>query len=120
MLRVLCPNCGEISYTPDVEAFYPCPRCEFFFSGKFGQDRRKEPRLAKKMNVTFLHQGRKFSAKTFDVSPKGVGIEILGFPHLAVKDVLAIGLKKLGISSAKVVWVKADDRKAMIGLEKTN
>lgn len=120
MVRIPCPNCDEISYTPDVEGFFPCPRCGFLFSGKYGLDRRKEPRLAKEMPFTFSCQGREFLGRTFDVSPAGIGVEVSGMAPISVSDVLSITLSELGISSAKVVWIKAKNQKSVIGLEKTN
>jgi hypothetical protein len=118
MLRVPCPKCKEISYTPDVEDFFPCPQCGLFFSGRYGQDRRREPRRAVDFRFNLLFRGQIFSAKTFDVSPKGVGIEISGKPDLAKSDILPLKLKKFGISSARIVWLESSAQKFVAGMEK--
>ncbi|MCX5909191.1 MAG: PilZ domain-containing protein [Deltaproteobacteria bacterium] len=120
MLRVPCPNCHEISYTPDVEAFFPCPFCGFIFSGKFGQERRREARFPKEIPFTLSYQGQDFSAHTIDISPKGVGIEIFGAVPVEKQDTLNLAIESLGISSARVMWVRKTSNKSQIGLEKLN
>jgi hypothetical protein len=120
MLRVPCPNCHEISYTPDVEAFFPCPFCGFIFSGKFGQERRRESRFPKEIPFTLSYQGQNFSAHTIDISSKGVGIEIFGSVPVEKHDTLNLAIPDITISSARVTWIKKIGSKSQIGLKKLN
>jgi hypothetical protein len=120
MLRIPCPKCGEISYTPNVEGFYPCPRCADFFSGKFGLDRRRELRRLERIRLRIYHQGRNYRGETFDVSMTGFGVEMLGSPQFSIHEVLTIDRKRYGISRAKVVWIKKDNQKARFGIETVN
>jgi hypothetical protein len=118
MLRVPCPNCREISYTPNVESFFPCPYCGFIFSGKFGQERRRELRLPQEIPFIFSYQGQVFSAQTIDISPQGVSIEISGSVPIEKQETLDLTIQNLTILYARVTWVKKMGPKSQIGLEK--
>lgn len=119
MLRIPCPKCKKSTYTSNVEPFLKCPYCGFTHSGKFGPDRRREPRTEREVSFILSYMGRNFEASTFDFSIGGVGIKVFGEPHLATDDVLDLIIDDLYIV-AKVMWVKRFPDKALAGLLKVN
>jgi hypothetical protein len=119
MLRIPCPKCHKVSYTTGVESFNSCTYCGFVFSGKFGPDKRSEPRVEQEIPFALSYQGQNFEASTADLSEKGVGIRIMGEPPIAVGDVLNLTIGNYSIA-AKVMWVKKLPDKALAGLSRLN
>lgn len=119
MLRLTCPKCRKNSYSTDVESFNACPYCGFRFSGKYGQDKRCEPRIQQETSFAFSYNNQDFKAITSDFSERGFGIKVFGEAHIARGDVLNLTIGDLLIV-AKVMWVKKLPDKSLAGLKRLN
>lgn len=105
MLRIPYSECEHLSYTKGIEFFNPCIFCGFVFSGKYGPNRRGEPRVKQEIPFSLFYQGQNYEATTSNLSEKGVGIKILGKPPIEVKDILNFIIGDLSIV-ARVIWVR--------------
>jgi rubredoxin len=119
MLRLICPKCKKDSYSAGVESFSGCPYCGFIFSGKYGDDRRREERIKQETPFAFSCQEQNFEANTIDFSERGVGIKILGEPSIATGDIINLSIGDFQIR-AKVMWVKKMSDKSLAGLKRLN
>ena len=117
MLRIPCPKCHKISYTPNVESFYLCNYCGSKFSGKYGPDRRRESRIGKVIPFVLSYQGHDFKADTSDFSEKGIGVKISGKPSITIGDILTLNIENLSMK-AKVMWIERVSDGALAGLQK--
>jgi ribosomal protein S27E len=117
MLRIPCPKCGTYVFISDAGSFIPCPQCGAIFSGKHGPDKRKEPRIPKKINFSLSLDGRTYKASTSDLSAGGVGIKVFGRPPLARGEILTLPIGR-PIMQAKVMWVKRLPDQSLAGLQK--
>ena len=119
MLRLVCPKCQKDSYSSGADYFNPCPYCGFIFSGKYGSDKRHEGRDKQEIPFVFPYQGEHLEATTVDFSEKGLGIEILGEPPIAIGDTINIFIGDLQVR-AKVMWVTRLPDKSLSGLRRLN
>jgi ribosomal protein S27E len=117
MLRIPCPKCGTYVFISDAGSFIPCPQCGAIFSGKHGPDKRREPRIPKKINFSLSLEGRTYKAATSDLSAGGVGIQVFGRPPLAQGTLLTLPIGRPFIQ-AKVRWVKRLPDQSLAGLKK--
>lgn len=117
MLRIPCPKCHKSSYTSNVESFNTCSHCGSVFSGKYGSDKRCEPRIEREIPFVLSYQGKDFAASTSDLSQRGVGIKIFGEAPIAPGDVLDLTIGDLYIS-AKVMWIKRLHDRSLAGLQR--
>ncbi len=119
MLRIPCPKCHRISYTPDVESFRSCAHCGFISSGKYGPEKRGEERIKKEISFVLDYQGENHPVRTIDISKSGFAIKILGKPPITDDEILNFNIDAENIM-AKVVWVKKLSRQTFAGLAKLN
>jgi len=117
MLRIPCPKCGTYVFISDAGSFIPCPQCGAIFSGKHGPDKRKEPRVSKRINFSFSLEGRTCKASAGNLSAGGVGIKVFGRPPLAQGTLLTLPIGRPFIQ-ARVVWVKQHSGQFLAGLQK--
>jgi hypothetical protein len=117
ILRLTCPGCNKDSYSASVETFKPCPYCGILFSGKYGNEKRREFRIKREIPFTFSYDGRFLEASTLDISERGLCIKIFGQPSLPVGDVMDISIKDRNVK-AQVMWVSnnPDTSVAVTGL----
>ncbi len=117
MLRIPCPKCGTYVFISDAGSFIPCPQCGAVFSGKHGPDKRKEPRVSKKINFPLSLEGRTYKASVSNLSAAGVGIKVFGRAPLAQGALLTLPIGRPFIQ-ARVMWVKQLSDQSLAGLQK--
>jgi uncharacterized Zn finger protein (UPF0148 family) len=117
MLRIPCPRCGSYIFISDAGCFIPCPQCGAVFSGKHGPEKRRSPRVEKKINFSLSLYGRTYKASTSNFSAVGVEIKVFGRPPLTHGAILAIPLEKPSVQ-AKIIWVERLPDRFLAGLEK--
>jgi ribosomal protein S27E len=117
MLRIPCPKCGTYVFISDAGSFIPCPQCGAIFSGKHGPDKRKEPRIPKKINFSLSLGDRTYKASTSDLSASGVGIKVFGRPPLAQGEILTLPIGR-PFMQARVMWVKRLPDQSLAGFQK--
>jgi hypothetical protein len=115
MLRINCPYCGQHSYSAAVESFLPCNFCGKIFSGKYGPEKRKEPRKKRQIPFDLIWRGRSVKAQTFDRSEQGLGMEVFSQISLTVGKMLTFTLEELPCEG-KVAWVSNLPQKVVAGL----
>jgi hypothetical protein len=109
ILRLTCPHCSKDSYSASVEKFKPCPYCGVLFSGKYGPEKRKGPRIRKEIPFAFAHNGQQMEACTMDVSDNGICLKIFGSPSLPVGETIDFNVNDVNVK-AQVMWVTNDSK----------
>jgi hypothetical protein len=115
MLRLNCPHCGQYSYSAAVESFLPCNFCGKIFSGKYGPEKRREPREKRQIPFHFIWRGRPVEAQTFDCSKQGLGIEVFKPLSLTVGQSLNFTFEEVP-RAGKVAWINNFPQKVVAGL----
>lgn len=117
MIRLICPRCQKDSNREEVISFKICPYCGFMFSGKYGVEKRKEKRIAKKMPVVFFYRRQKFEGNTVDFSAKGLCIKTRCKSPVSIGDTVDIVIEDLR-SIANIIWTKKQLQHHLYGLQK--
>jgi len=86
-----------------VEKFKPCPYCGVLFSGKFGPEKRQQPRLKREIPFVFALNGQNIHACTMDVSDHGICLKLFGNPSLAVGETIDFNVNDMNLR-ARVIW----------------
>ena len=92
-----------------MEKFKPCPYCGVLFSGKYGPEKRKGPRIRKEIPFAFAHNGQQMEACTMDVSDNGICLKIFGSPSLPVGETIDFNVNDVNVK-AQVMWVTSDSK----------
>lgn len=102
----ICPRCLDKFYTAVTGVDLTCPFCGFIL--KYTDVKRRcEMRSTIERGCVLSKDETIVSAKTFDISSKGVGITSNGVLPFVTDEVMNVIVKEFDIdSTARIVWVQ--------------
>lgn len=114
MEKVICPNCGKASYTASPQANAPCPYCGHPFQTE--EERRCEPRRREKEILVLLLNSEAIPARTVDISPRGIGLELRENPNLRPGEQVILDIHSLQLRKrARLIWLASEEEKVWRG-----
>lgn len=114
MEKVICPNCGKASYTASPQANAPCPYCGHPFQTE--RDRRREPRRREREVLVMLLNSEVIPARTVDISPRGIGLELRENPNLKPGEQVVLDIHSLRLRKrARLIWLSSQGERVWRG-----